>query len=120
MALWILSRTTQVSRRQNQSGFTGARDSELQWYQLGHMQICTSPHTHIHTSIPPLSFLHARCSSCCPTNNVKGLMELRLTRNDKKTNLSGGYLDCNCLNSVNDFHSGCTSHRQLAKTKEFL
>jgi len=27
----------------NQSGFTGARDSEWQWHQLGHMQICTLP-----------------------------------------------------------------------------
>jgi len=25
----------------NQSGFTGARDSEWQWHQLGDMQICT-------------------------------------------------------------------------------
>jgi len=28
--------------KQNHSGFTGARDSEWQWYQLGDMQICTS------------------------------------------------------------------------------
>jgi len=26
-----------------------------------------------HTSIPPLSFLQARCPSCCPTNSVKTL-----------------------------------------------
>jgi len=26
----------------NQSGFTGARDSEWQWHLLGHMQVCTS------------------------------------------------------------------------------
>jgi len=34
------------------------RDSELQWqcHQLGHMQICTSPQTDNHTSIPPFSF----------------------------------------------------------------
>jgi len=32
----------QVPERQNQSGFTGARDSEWQWHLLGHMQICTS------------------------------------------------------------------------------
>jgi len=31
-----------VPERYNQSGFTGARDSEWQWHQLGHMQICTS------------------------------------------------------------------------------
>jgi len=27
----------------NQSGFTGARESEWQWHQLGHMQIFTHP-----------------------------------------------------------------------------
>jgi len=50
MAPCTLSRTTRVSRYQkdktrkaNQSGFTGARDSEWQWHQLGHMQICISP-----------------------------------------------------------------------------
>jgi len=43
-----LSGTTQV--RQYQKGktnldFTGARDNEWQWYQLGHMQVCTSLQT---------------------------------------------------------------------------
>ena len=35
---------------------TEARDSEWQWHHLGHMQICTSPQTDNHASIPPLSF----------------------------------------------------------------
>jgi len=39
-----------------QSGFTGARDSEWQWHQLGHMQICTSPKTNNHAGTPPLNF----------------------------------------------------------------
>ena len=43
------------SGRYNQSGLTGARDSEWQWHQLGHMQICTSSQTHNHASIPPLT-----------------------------------------------------------------
>jgi len=32
--------------------FTEARDSEWQWHQPGHMQVCTS----LHTSTQPLSF----------------------------------------------------------------
>jgi len=38
-----LSGTTQVSRYQGKTNldFTGARDSEWQWHQLGHTQICT-------------------------------------------------------------------------------
>jgi len=42
--------------RSNQSGFTGTRDSEWQWHQLGNMQICTLTQTPNHASIPPLSF----------------------------------------------------------------
>jgi len=45
-----------VPKRQNQSGFSGARDSEWRWQKLGHMQTCTSPQTDNHTSTPPLSF----------------------------------------------------------------
>ena len=36
--------------------FTEARDSEWQWHQLGHMQVCTSLQTDNHASTPPLSF----------------------------------------------------------------
>ena len=32
---------------------TEARDSEWQWHQLGHMQVCTSLQTDNHTSTPP-------------------------------------------------------------------
>ena len=53
--------------------FTEARDSEWQWHQLGHMQVCTSLQTDNHTSTPPLSFLQAGCPSCLPTNSVKAL-----------------------------------------------
>jgi len=52
--------------------FTEARDSEWQWHQLGHMQVCTSLQTDNHASKPPLSFVLA-CPSCCPTNSVKAL-----------------------------------------------
>jgi len=48
--------------------FTEARDSEL-----GCMQVCTSLQTENHASTPPLSFLQARCPSCCPINSVKAL-----------------------------------------------
>jgi len=36
--------------------FTEARDSELQWHQLGRMQVSTSLQTDNHASNPPLSF----------------------------------------------------------------
>ena len=54
-----LSGTTRVSRYQKGKtnlDFTEARDSEWQWHQLGHMQVCTLLQTDNHTSTPPLCF----------------------------------------------------------------
>ena len=70
------SGTTQVSRYQKGKtnlDFTEARDSEWQWHQLDHMQVCISLQTDNHTSTPPLSCLQAGCPSCRPTNSVKAL-----------------------------------------------
>jgi len=36
--------------------FTEARDSEWQWHQLGHMQVCTLFQTDNYTSTSPLKF----------------------------------------------------------------
>jgi len=60
------SRTTQVSQYQKGNtnlDFCEARDTEWQWHQLGHMQVCTSLQTDNHASTPPLSFLQAGCPS---------------------------------------------------------
>jgi len=65
-----------VSQHQNGKtslDLTGARDSEWQWNQLDHMQVCTALQTDSHASTPPLSFLQAGCPSCRPTNSVKAL-----------------------------------------------
>jgi len=56
--------------------FAEAKDSEWQWHQLGHMQVCISLQTDNHTSTPPLSYLQAGCPSCCPANSVKALKVL--------------------------------------------
>jgi len=53
------SGTTQVSRYQRGKtnlDFTETRDSEWQWHQLGHMQVCTSLQRDNHISTPPLFF----------------------------------------------------------------
>jgi len=53
------SGTTQASQYQKGKtslDFAEARDSEWQWNQLGHMQVCTSLQTDNHASNPPLSF----------------------------------------------------------------
>jgi len=62
-----------VPESYNQFGFTGAKDSEWQWHQLGHMQICVLSKTDNHANIPSHSIFQAGCPSCCPTNSVKAL-----------------------------------------------
>jgi len=56
-------RTTRVSRYQKgitNLDFTVARDSEWQWHQLGHMQVCTSLETDNHASTPTTQFFTGR------------------------------------------------------------
>jgi len=54
-----LSGTTRVSRCQKGKtnlDFAEATESEWQWHQLGHMQVCTSLQADNHASTPSLSF----------------------------------------------------------------
>jgi len=56
-----LSGTIQVSRYhkgKTNLDFTEASDSEWQWHQLDHMQVCRSLQTDNHASTPPLSFFY--------------------------------------------------------------
>ena len=65
------TRVSQYQKGKTNLDFTEARDSEWQWHQLGHMQVCTSLQADNHASTPLLSFLQAGCPSCRPTNSVK-------------------------------------------------
>jgi len=60
-----------------------------QWHQLDHTQIiCTSPQTNAPTPrYSKLNFLQAGCSSCRPTNSVKGTDGKRLISEIVVTNL---------------------------------
>ena len=74
VCVYLLStQVSQYQRGKTNLNFTEARDSQWQWHQLGHMQVCTSLQADNHASTPPLSFLQAGCPSCCPTNSVKTL-----------------------------------------------
>jgi len=79
--LW--SGTTQVGQYQkgkNNPDFTEARDSEWQWRQLSHMQVCTSLQTDNHASTPPLSFFTGRMPFLTPNlqrQSTEGMTELR-------------------------------------------
>jgi len=61
--------TTRVSRYQKGKtnlDFTEARDSEWQWHQMGHMQVCTSLQTDNHASTPTSQFFTGRMSFLAP------------------------------------------------------
>jgi len=64
---------SQHQKGKSKLDFTEARDSEWQWRQLGHMQVCTLLQTDNHASTPPLSFVQVGCPSCHSTNSVKAL-----------------------------------------------
>jgi len=54
------TRVSQYQKGKTNLDFTEARDSEWQWHQLDHMQVCTSLQTDNHASTPPLSFFTGR------------------------------------------------------------
>jgi len=63
ISIQTFSGTNQVSRYQKGKtnlDFTEARDSEWQWHQPGHMEVCTLLQTDNHTSTPPLCFFTGR------------------------------------------------------------
>jgi len=52
------TRLSQYQKGKTNLDFTEARASELQWHQLGRMQICTSLQTDNHASTTPLKFFY--------------------------------------------------------------
>jgi len=68
------SGTTQASRYQKGKtnlDFTEARDSEWQWHQLGHMQVCTLFQTDNHASTPPLLFFTGQMPFLSPYQQLQ-------------------------------------------------
>jgi len=55
--------------------FTEARDSERQWYQLGHMQVCTSLQTDNHASTSLLKFFTGRMPFLPPNQSTEGRVQ---------------------------------------------
>ena len=55
---------------------TEAKESEWQWHQLDHTQVCTSLQTNNRASTPPLSLLQIGRPSFRPTNSIKALKAL--------------------------------------------
>jgi len=64
---------SQYQKGKTNLDFTEATDSEWQWHQLGHMQVCNSLQTDNYAHTSPLRFLQAGCPSCRPANSDKAL-----------------------------------------------
>ena len=81
------SGTTRVGRYQKGKtnlDFAEARDSEWQWHQLGHMQVCTSLQTNNHASTSPLNFFTGRMPFL-PPNQQRQSTEGKCDTNTCKT-----------------------------------
>jgi len=76
---------SQYQKGKTNLDFIGARDSEWQWHQLGHMHVCTSLQTDTMPAPHHSVFLQAGCPSCRPTNSVKALKALQSTEGTKKS-----------------------------------
>ena len=90
------SRSTRVSRYQKGKtnlDFTGARDSEWQWHQLGHMQVCTSLQTDNHASNPLPTTIKLTVQLTTRTNNdVSLIMRAKLySRGEARVSCLGGF-----------------------------
>jgi len=67
--------------------FTGARDSEWQWHQLGYMQVCTLLQTDNHTSTSLLSFFTGRMPFLPPNQQCQST-EGKSQYQEGKTNMN--------------------------------
>jgi len=77
---------SQYQKGKTNLDFSEARDSEWQWHQLDHMQVCTSLQTDNQANTSLLSFLQAGCPSCRPTNSVKALKDKSDNNNNNNNN----------------------------------
>ena len=67
--LFGTTRVSQYQKGKTNLDFTEARDSEWQWHQLGHMQVCSAPRSRQITMPAPHCsvFLQAGCLAAQPT-----------------------------------------------------
>jgi len=70
--------------------FTGARDSERQWYQLGYMQVCTSLQTDNHASTSLFKFFTGRMPFLPPNQQCQSTEgRVQATENIGRTKNAG-------------------------------
>jgi len=77
---------SQYQKGKTHVDFAEARDSEQQWHQLGHMQVCTSLQTDNHASIQPLSFFTGWMSFLPPVQQRQSTEELHIINDNIELN----------------------------------
>jgi len=67
---------SRYQKRKTNLDFTEARDSERQWHQLEHMQVCTSLQTDNHANTPPLQFFTGRMPFPPPNQQRQSIVSI--------------------------------------------
>ena len=62
---------SQYQKGKTNLDFTEVKDSEWQWHQLGHMQVCTLLQTDNHTSTTALSFFTGQMPFLLPNQQCQ-------------------------------------------------
>ena len=77
--------------------FTEARDSEWQWHQLGHMQVCTMLQTDNHTSTPTTQFFTDQVPFLPPNQQRQSTegMSIRLGKKSQKGPIHVNHISSN-------------------------
>jgi len=90
---------SQYQKNKTNVDFTEARDSEWQWHQLGHMQVCTSFQIDNHASTPPLS-IFTDWMPFLPPNQQRQSTEGQLQYKTLCIKNAPGFLQARCPSTV--------------------
>ena len=79
------ARVSQYQKGKTNLDFTGARDNEWQWHQLGDMQVCISLQTDNHARTSLLKFFTGRMPFLPPNQQCQSIegTEVRVTTLDQ-------------------------------------
>jgi len=76
---------SQYQKGKTNLDLTEARDSEWQWHQLGHMQVCTSHQTDNHASTPTAQFFTGQMPFLPPKQQRQSTEGINLSKLSPKT-----------------------------------
>ena len=81
------TRVSQYQKGKTDPDFTGARDSEWQWHQLGHMQVCTSLQTDNHASTSLHKFFTGQMPFLLPDQQCQSSVSFSTAKTNSMSHL---------------------------------